>query len=921
MARVTRLDVIAGSLQSKLVISVRHVQRLGEPFSIHVRFAAKKYVAPSEVLGQPAALFVQVGSQPLHQTQGLVTQVRLIGTPLLDATSQVAPTYEIVIESILAPLRGIVDSRIFQEDTTTDIVTAVLDEFGIPAAQLDFRGRQTPFEHRYAIRYQEDGLSFVSRLLEGDGTYFFEARVDDEQKIVFDDTSTAATERLEGPLHLRTATSMDGDEPAVFGVERRVSIRTGSVARSSYSFKKALRLEQTAARDEHTELEHYSFSEPFFEDARGKELAQRRLEELAWQKETFAIVTDCLAVEPGDQLRIVESALEEPKAYFVIARDLRHSYEAHGRSEDGSGGEETLFVHLTAIPLEVPFRPLRRHAKPRIDGTQTATVVAKEGTEPEGLCTDKHGRVKVKFHWDRYGKDDDSACCFIRVEQMQTSGSVVLPRVNWEVLVNFIDGDPDRPIVAGRLCNRQFMPPYALPEGKTRTSLQTASSPGGGGRNEVRFEDAAGAEEVMINSQYNTSIVVANDREKNVTKNETIIIGNNALLEVGANQTIKITNGSEATIDANQSLSVGGNRNVEVNAVSGLTVAGNAETTVGGNWMAMIGSPLDALIALGTAKAAELAAAQADKAFAAVSGAMQSGLDKITAPIQGLTSKVDALQADMNRFADGNLSASAGVMSGAVAIPTAGDMLNSFAQGPAAARAADGTDASSGQIALSSAVSGLVTGKLQQAASAMKEAYGAAAGESGEALTTQAEANKGGPAGDLGGFSESDKAKGPGHAQYKITGTYKETVGGMRMVAAVEAVNRNISAAMSETIGAASIEVIKGARAESVEGASSETEPALMIVTKGDEIETVHGARQLTVGGAVMEKVGGNYTIEAGAAVSIVGAMHNMKAKSKITLKCGASSVVLDGSGVTIQSPIVNMTASAVKAPKAVSDG
>lgn len=920
MARNTSVTVLAGTLQSTLVLSLRHVQALNEPLAIRVRFVAQSYVTPADVLGKTASVYVKVDEQPVHRTFGLVTSVSLIGTPQLEASSRVAPTYELTIESVLAPLRGAVDSQIFQEQTSETIVTSVLEAAGIPKDYLDFRCRQTAFEHRFAVRYQEDAQSFMSRLLEDDGTYFFESTGGDEQKLVFDDTSTAATERLSGPLHLREAASFDGDEPSVFSVERRVSIRPGAVALAAYSFKKALRLESAATRDEHTELEYYSFAEPFLDDARGKELATRRLEELAWQKETYSIVTDCLAVEPGDQLRIVENELDEPTAYFIISRELVHRYDAHDRT-DGVGGEESLYVHLTAIPLEVPFRPLRRHPKRRIDGPQTATVVAPPGTEAEGVCTDKHGRVKVKFHWDRYAKNDDSDCCFLRMAQLQTSGSVVLPRVGWEVLVDFVDGDPDRPIVAGRLCNKQFMPPYALPEGKTRMSLQTSSSPGGGGRNEVRFEDAAGAEELMINSQYNTAIVVAHDRKKNITKNETIIIDNNAELAVGGNQTIKVTKGSEATIDSNQSLTVGGNRTLEVNAVSGLTVAGTSEVTVGGNWMAMIGSPLDALIALGTAKAAEIAAQQADKAFAAVSGAMQSGLDQITAPLQGLQAQVDSLQGSLDQVADGQLSASAGVLSGAVAIPTASDMMRSFAQGPAMARSAEGADASSGQIALNSMVSGLVTGKLQEATAAMKEAYNDATGNSGDAMEGSAEANQGGPAGDLAGFTEEDKAKGPGYAQYKVTGSYTETVGGMRMVAALEAVNRNIEAAMTDTVGAATIEVIKGARAESVEGASSETEPALVIATKGDEIETVHGARQLTVGGAVMEQVGGNYTIEAGAAVNMVGAMHNMKAKSKITFKCGASSVVLDGSGVTIQAPVVNMTASAVAAPKAVADG
>ena len=260
MARVTQLTVLAGKLKSTLVLSLRHVQSLNDPMSIRVRFVAASYVSPGEALGNLASIYVQVGNQPVHHTRGAVTSITLIGTPQLEGSNRISPTYEITIESVLAPLRGTVDSRIFQEQTTKDIVTSVLGESAIPADYLDFRCRQTPFEHRYAIRYQEDALSFASRMLEDDGTYFFESTGGEEQKLVFDDTSTAATERLEGPLHLREAAGFDGDEPSVFSVERRVAIRPGAVALAAYSFKKALRLESTATRDENTEPDHYSFS-------------------------------------------------------------------------------------------------------------------------------------------------------------------------------------------------------------------------------------------------------------------------------------------------------------------------------------------------------------------------------------------------------------------------------------------------------------------------------------------------------------------------------------------------------------------------------------------------------------------------------------------------------------------------------------
>src|SRR5262249_54428632 len=154
----------------------------------------------------------------------------------------------------------------------------------------------------------------------------------------------------------------------------------------------------------------------------------------------------------------------------------------------------------------------------------------------------------------------DKASCWMRVAQLQTSGSVMLPRIGWEVLVEFIEGDPDRPIVTGRVYNGAIMPPYALPEGKTRSTFRTASTPGGGGTNEIRYEDKAGSEEIMMHAEHDMKVVVANDAKRHVGNNETQHVGNNASLQVGANQTTKITKGFSNDIGGGQKVSVGGNR-------------------------------------------------------------------------------------------------------------------------------------------------------------------------------------------------------------------------------------------------------------------------------------------------------------------------------------------------------------------------
>src|SRR5262249_7164473 len=156
---------------------------------------------------------------------------------------------------------------------------------------------------------------------------------------------------------------------------------------------------------------------------------------------------------------------------------------------------------------------------------------------------DKHGRVKVRLHWDRYAKNDDTASCWMRTSQQQTSGSMILPRVGWEVIVEFLEGNPDRPIVTGRMYNGKFMPPYALPEGKSRTAIKTHTSPGGKGINEIRMEDKAGSEEVKIASQKDTTLATANNKTTAIAANGTKNVKVNSTITVGADQTVKVTNG------------------------------------------------------------------------------------------------------------------------------------------------------------------------------------------------------------------------------------------------------------------------------------------------------------------------------------------------------------------------------------------
>ncbi len=918
MPRNLEILVRSEAFVADQVLSLVERQSLGTPGSCEVRLVIERYVGLEELVGARTQIQFGYPGEVPHVFWGIIESAEVESNPV-DEGQPMAPTYRIHVVSRLQLLEQSRDARIFQELDVQEIVSQVLEAHGMVLEDFEWRLSGTYPKREYCVQYNETALNFISRLLEEEGIYFF-SELDPEaeaEHIVFADDSTRAEAILgTSPLPLRAASQLNDQGTAVYRLNQRHAAQSGKVTLRAFNFKRPdLDLTSMAQADVFPELEVYDFPDDYVDGEEGQRRSQVRLEEMQCQRHTLEISADEPTLHVGQQLAI---EAEDERSYFCTS--TLHEYRRDPLLREQGAGGDTYQVTAELVPLDVIFRPRRLHSKPVIFGPQTATVVAPEGSEAEEIFTDEHGRCKVKFHWDRGSEFFDRASCWMRVGQLQSSGSMVLPRVNWEVIVEFLEGDPDRPVVTGRLYNGTFMPPYQLPEGRTRTSLQTASTPAGGGSNEIRFEDKAGAEEIMIHSQYDTAIAAANNRVSNVGNNQTLVVGNNATLEVGANETIQITNGFQNTIGAAQTVDVGGNRSVEVNAVYGLTVAGSSETTVGGNHMEMVGNPLEGLLSLATAKAAELATAAATKAMGQVEAAVQGKVAQALGPINDLISEAEALGGRMEALANGDLTASAGLLGAVGGLPGPSAMVGSLAAGPAVTRAAPGTESSSGEVALNAAMSSAISSAAGKGLARVKQAIGAATGQDAAGVRGQSQANVAGPVGDVGGISEADATAGPGHSQYKVTADHSETIGAMRVTAAAGTVATNVKAAMSQSVGAAHLEFVLGDRAESVEGAKSEAQVGLIVVSKGGESETAEGARDNTVGGALLQSIKGSHMVEAGAAATLVGALHKLEASAKIVFKCGASSLTVDGGGITIQSPAVNFSASSITVTKNASE-
>ncbi|HZO16859.1 MAG TPA: type VI secretion system tip protein TssI/VgrG [Polyangiaceae bacterium] len=895
------------------VIGLELVQTLGIPPYLDVEMVVDTPTSIQAWIGHNARCEIAFADETPQVFIGIVEEATSIGTA---ANTGADSIYVIRVVPRLALLARSVDSRIFQELDVKEIITKVLEDHAI--TEMDWRLSGSYLKREYCVQYQESALAFVTRLCEQEGIHFFVEAVDDKDTVVFSDDSTVA-KKIEGDAVLqvraRTALDLPGSFALVPTDEMRV--RTGKFTLRDYNFEKP-KLDLTASAEAETdsELEIYDYPGEYLAPAEGKRLAQVLLECEQSGKHTLSLRAVCPRISAGRLIELTD-ATDLDGEYFVV--EARHVFVERGNER------HDLFVDTTLIPKDTTYRLPRRTPRPIIHGPQTARVVAPAGSELEAIHTDEHGRCKVKFHWDRTAVNDDKASCWMRVSQLQTSGSLVLPRIGWEVIIEYLEGNPDRPVIAGRLYEGVNMPPYALPEGKTRTSLQTRSTPGGGGNNEIRLEDKAGSEEIMIHAQKDMTIATANNKTKKVGNNETLVIGSNSSLKVGADQKVKITKGTQSTVSGDQSVTVGGNRKVEVNAVTGLTVHGSATTSVGGNQFEMDGNPLEALLALAAREAQAFLEAKAGEAIAAVQSHVQGAVDQALGPINDLTSRAEALGNNMQAVRDGDMSAVGGLVGDASGIPGAGEFARSLGGGQG------GGGSPAGGNMITSAANNAVSGGATVASNAASQAIGGGGGAAHSALASalgldagggggSSMANTAGPAGDVGGVEGTDRAKGPGHTTALVTGSQSETVGGLKILGVLDGINTNVGGSMTQNAGAAHVEIVIGNRAEAAEGSKTETALGLVVLSKAGESENVGGSKTCMVGGAVIDKLKGSHAIEAQGPATFIGAFHKMEAKGKITLKCGASEVVIDGGGVTITSPMITVMGAKIQLPKDVSE-
>ena len=479
------------------------------------------------------------------------------------------------------------DRRIFQKMSVREIVQRVLDDAGIPRDQYRFALQKSYETREYCVQYGETDFQFISRLLEDEGIfYYFEHSRENHVMVMGDSPVAHVPIEGESSIPFREYTGLVQQEDYISEWRFGQSVRSGAVVLRDFNFKQPqldLEVSQSASRD--ASLEIYDYPGRYEDQGRGKGLAKVRLESLQATLKKGRGLSSCRRLIPGFRFSLTQHPRSDfNREYLLLSVSHEGSQpQVAGHEAEEPGREEPLYLsRFTCLLSDQVFRPPLVTPKPVIKGTQTAIVVGPKGEE---IYTDEHGRVKVHFHWDREDKSDENSSCWIRVSQGWAGGQygiVYLPRIGQEVIVDFLEGDPDLPIIIGRVYNGDLRPPYELPDEKTKSTIKSNTSKGGGGYNEIRLEDLQGQEQIFIHAQKDQDIRVENDRREWIGNDRSLIVKNDKkeLVENDAHATIK---GSQSThIDKDASLNIKGDSMTKIEGDSSLKIMGDSASQIQG---------------------------------------------------------------------------------------------------------------------------------------------------------------------------------------------------------------------------------------------------------------------------------------------------------------------------------------------------
>ncbi|KQY12880.1 hypothetical protein ASD28_27070 [Massilia sp. Root133] len=577
-------------------------EALGRLSEFRIELASERSdIKIADILGKGMTVSLDLPEGGQRHFNGIVTRFSYQGW------RDGKPSYLAIVRPTLWLLTRATNCRIFQQKDALGIVKAVLEAYGV-AIELD-QGMlaSAPAVRDYCVQYRESDFNFVCRLLEEEGIYFYFTHAESKHTMVLAD-GYGAHAAVSGYDTILFRDEEEGRAPLEEAVTRLVpggEIQPSAMVLNDFDFENAsssvngalLVKSQLAAPFSQASYEHYDYPGRYQEAGTGNGFARARMETLHGQGERIEAAGSARGLTTGALFTLSEHPrADENRAFLITSAET----EIAGNEYRSDGVREGIDFRcrFEAIGKEHSYRPPATARKPIVQGPQTAMVVGKAGEE---IWTDKYGRIKVQFHWDRDGKSDETSSCWVRVQQGWAGkgwGMMFVPRIGMEVVVSFLEGDPDRPLVTGCVYNGDSMPPYTLPADQTKSTIKSNTSKGGNGFNEIRFEDKKDSEEIFVQAEKDYNRVVKNndtlkvgfekkdkgDQTIGIANDQSLDVGNDRKVHVKNDQTVAIDNNLSTTVkndetrkvDNNQSVKVGNKIVIEANTSIELKVGGSS---------------------------------------------------------------------------------------------------------------------------------------------------------------------------------------------------------------------------------------------------------------------------------------------------------------------------------------------------------
>jgi type VI secretion system secreted protein VgrG len=564
-----------------VVRSVTGREALSELFRFDIDIASEELdLKASQLIAQPGTLRILIDGHRDRFVNGFISQFSI--QPSNDCYAH----YRVQLVPWLWFLTRTTNCAIFQNKTVEEILEAVFGLYQLHHFRIQLQRRHPTRE--YCVQYRETAYDFVARLMEEEGIFFYFEHDEDKHTLVISDNAASCQF---SPLGAEAKGGFGGsiadarEEGRVFDWVRRVEVRPRRATQVDYQFETPrLRLQSTAPTVSELpipDLEQFDYPGGFANPSDGNMLTDIRMEEQEADVDVIRGSSGCRSFIPGYAINVANQFRASESGAFLVTA-VHHEIE-QGLQFTDSEGREAYQNQFTCIPRGTPFRPRRTTRRPRVEGPQTAFVTGPAGEE---IYTDSYGRIRIQFHWDREGKYDQNSACWVRVAQPVAGkgwGAMSLPRVGQEVVVSFLEGDPDRPLVTGSVYNADQTTPYKLPDNRSITTFKSYSYPGGDGFNEFRFEDKKGKEQVFLHGEKDLDIRVKNDRREWIGRDRHLIVRRDKLEEVDRDKNDVIQRDHLEQIQRDHHLLIQGKEAIQIGGSLSVSVSGDVNEQFSGN--------------------------------------------------------------------------------------------------------------------------------------------------------------------------------------------------------------------------------------------------------------------------------------------------------------------------------------------------